>query len=130
MMPEPSLVIFSQEKNILDRASAKQGIAVITLPDIRWQRRDIKTVGLLAASMAKQAALDAGAEDAWMLDEDGKITEGTSNNAYIITMDGTIVTRGLSQAILHGITRRAVLRLAEENQPQSRRAALQPRGSL
>ena len=112
---EPSLVIFSQEKNILDRASAKQGIAVITLPDIRWQRRDIKTVGLLAASMAKQAALDAGAEDAWMLDEDGKITEGTSNNAYIITMDGTIVTRGLSQAILHGITRRAVLRLAEEN---------------
>ncbi len=112
---EPSLVVFSQEKNILDRASARQGISVITLPDIRWQRRDIKTVGLLAASMAKQAATEAGAEDAWMLDQDGKVTEGTSNNAYIITMDGTIVTRGLSQAILHGITRRAVLRLAEEN---------------
>ena len=81
-------------------------------PDIRWQRRDIKTVQLLAPALAKQAALDAGAKDAWMV-EDGVVTEGSSNNAYIVTMDGTIVTRALSNAILHGITRRAVLGIAE-----------------
>jgi D-alanine transaminase len=109
---EPTLVLFTQEKTILANPAADKGIAVITLPDIRWRRRDIKTVGLLAASMAKQAALDAGANDAWMV-EDGIITEGSSNNAFIVTNDRRIVTRALSDAILHGITRRAVLRLAE-----------------
>ena len=107
----PSLVLFSQARNILNDPAAAKGISVITLPDIRWQRRDIKTVQLLAPSLAKQAALDAGAKDAWMV-EDGHITEGSSNNAYIVTLDGTIVTRALSNAILHGITRRAVLALA------------------
>jgi len=110
---KPSLVMFTQEKNILKAPAAEKGISVVTLPDIRWQRRDIKTVGLLPASMAKQAALDAGATDAWMV-EDGHITEGSSNNAFIVTMDGKIVTRALSNAILHGITRRAVLGLAAE----------------
>ncbi len=109
---QSSLVVFSQERNLLEDPAAASGISVITLPDIRWQRRDIKTVQLLAPSLAKQAALDAGAQDAWMV-EDGFVTEGSSNNAYIVTMDGTIVTRALSNAILHGITRRAILRLAE-----------------
>ncbi len=107
-----SLVIFSQERNLLEDPAAARGIAVVTLPDIRWQRRDIKTVQLLAPALAKQAALDAGANDAWLV-EDGFVTEGSSNNAYIVTLDGTIVTRALSNSILHGITRRAVLALAE-----------------
>ena len=107
-----SLVIFSQERNLLEDPAAARGISVVTLPDVRWQRRDIKTVQLLAPALAKQAALDAGANDAWLV-EDGHITEGSSNNAYIVTLDGTIVTRALSNAILHGITRRAVLALAE-----------------
>ena len=109
---KPSLVVFSQARNLLEDPAAASGISVITLPDIRWQRRDIKTVQLLAPSLAKQAALDAGAKDAWMV-EDGVVTEGSSNNAYIVTMDGAIVTRALSNAILHGITRRAILALAE-----------------
>ncbi len=107
-----SLVIFSQERNLLEDPAAARGIAVVTLPDIRWQRRDIKTVQLLAPALAKQAAQDAGANDAWLV-EDGHVTEGSSNNAYIVTSDGTIVTRALSNSILHGITRRAVLALAE-----------------
>lgn len=109
-----SLVIFSQERNLLEDPAAASGISVITLPDIRWQRRDIKTVQLLAPALAKQAALDAGANDAWLV-EDGHVTEGSSNNAYIVTLDGTIVTRALSNSILHGITRRAILALAERD---------------
>jgi D-alanine transaminase len=109
----PSLVMFTQEKNILNNPAAEKGLTIVTLPDIRWQRRDIKTVGLLPASLAKQAAKDMGADDAWMV-EDGHITEGTSNNAFIITEDGTIITRQLSHSILHGITRKAVLKVAEE----------------
>lgn len=108
----PSLVMFTQTKNVIDNPAATTGISVITLPDIRWRRRDIKTVGLLAASMAKQAAQEAGADDAWMV-EDGLITEGSSNNAFIVTHEGAIVTRALSNDILHGITRRAVLAIAE-----------------
>ncbi|MCV6577240.1 MAG: D-amino-acid transaminase [Cohaesibacter sp.] len=108
-----SLVMFTQARPVIDAPSAKRGLSVIFQPDIRWQRRDIKTVALLAASMAKEAARAAGADDAWMI-EDGKVTEGTSNNAYIITKDDVIVTRALSNKILHGITRKAVLALAKE----------------
>jgi D-alanine transaminase len=107
----PSLVVFSQAKNLLEDPVAARGLSVVTQPDIRWQRRDIKTVQLLAPALAKQAALDAGADDAWMV-EDGQVTEGTSNNAYIVTADGAIVTRALSHSILHGITRRAILGIA------------------
>ena len=113
--PKPTLVMFTQKKSILDNPLAARGITVITVPDLRWRRRDIKTVGLLAASMAKQAALDAGAGDAWMV-EDGVVTEGSSNNAYIVTGDGVVVTRHLGSEILHGITRAAVLRLSREHQ--------------
>ncbi|MCZ6720085.1 MAG: D-amino-acid transaminase [Proteobacteria bacterium] len=107
----PSLVMFTQEKIILNNPAARSGIAIVTVPDIRWRRRDIKTVGLLAAVLAKECALEAGAEDAWMV-EDGHVTEGSSSNAFIVTTDGAIMTRPLSNDILNGITGRAVLRLA------------------
>ena len=113
--PKPTLVMFTQKKALVDNALAARGITVITVPELRWRRRDVKTVGLLAASMAKQAALDAGADDAWMV-EDGFVTEGSSNNAYIVTRAGVVVTRHLGNEILHGITRATVLRLARERQ--------------
>lgn len=113
--PKPSLVMFTQEKKIANSAAADNGISIITHPDERWGRRDIKTTQLLYPSMAKHEAKKQGADDAW-LEEDGFITEGTSNNAYIVTQDGTIVTRQLSRDILHGITRKAVLSLAAERQ--------------
>lgn len=112
---QPTMVMFTQNKNILDDPKIKQGLKVISLPDQRWMRRDIKTVGLLGPSLAKQAALDAGAHDAWMVEE-GFVTEGTSNNAYIVTTDGDIKTRQLGTEILSGITRAAVLKLCEQSQ--------------
>ena len=92
---------------------ADSGMHVISIPDLRWKRRDIKTVGLLAPSMGKQAAVDAGVHDAWMV-EDGLVTEGTSNNAYIVTADKKIQTRQLGSEILSGITRQAVLNFARK----------------
>jgi len=112
---EPSLVLFTQAKNVVNSPMAKTGMKVISIPDIRWGRRDIKTVQLLAPSMGKMAAKAAGADDAWLV-EDGFVTEGTSNNAYIVTQGGTIVTRNLGTEILAGITRAAVLRFAAEAQ--------------
>lgn len=121
----PSLVIFTQDMCILDCPDTDVGISVVTLPDIRWQRRDIKTVSLVAQSMVKQAAVDAGADDAWMV-EDGFITEGSSNNVYIVTDDGTIVTRPVSNSILNGITRRAVLELARRENLKIEERAFTP----
>jgi D-alanine transaminase len=106
-----SLVMFTQAKNLLNSPMAEQGMHIISIPDQRWKRRDIKTVGLLAPCMGKQAAVDAGVHDAWML-EDGLVTEGTSNNAYIVTKDKKIQTRHLGHEILSGITRHAVLKFA------------------
>jgi D-alanine transaminase len=113
--PKPSLVMFTQAKSLADTPAARDGIRVISVPDIRWARRDIKTVQLLAPSMCKMMARRAGADDAWMV-EDGFVTEGTSNNAWIVTKAGTIVTRDLSHAILAGITRAALLQYAAETQ--------------
>lgn len=110
----PTVVAFTQAARLVDRPSARDGIRVITMPDIRWGRRDIKTVQLLAPSLAKMAAKRAGVDDAWLV-EDGVVTEGTSNNAYIVA-GGEIITRDLSASILHGITRAAILRLAGEAQ--------------
>ena len=112
--PKPSLVMFIQEKALEKADNAVKGISVISSPDIRWGRRDIKTTQLLAASMAKQAAIEAGAQDTWMVQE-GFVTEGSSNNAYIVTEDDVIVTRHIGNDILSGITRKVVLQLAEEN---------------
>jgi D-alanine transaminase len=113
--PRPSLVMFTQARPLADTPAARNGIRVITVPDIRWARRDIKTVQLLAPSMCKMMAKKAGCDDAWMV-EDGCVTEGTSNNAWIVTPEGVLVTRDLSNAILHGITRAAVLAYAREAQ--------------
>jgi D-alanine transaminase len=107
--------MFTSEKDIINAASAKTGINVITVPDIRWERRDIKSVALLAQVLAKQAAAEAGAGEAWML-EDGYVTEGGSSSAFILTKDDVIVTRKNSNAILPGCTRKAVVALAEERQ--------------
>ena len=109
----PGLVMFSQAKNIRHAPQATEGIAVISIPDIRWKRRDIKTVGLLAQVLAKQSALDNGATDAWMV-EDGFVTEGSSNNAFILDTDGKLITRHLGNEILPGITRASVLELVEK----------------
>jgi D-alanine transaminase len=110
-----SLVMFVSEKEIVDAPSAKTGVGVITVPDIRWERRDIKSVALLAQVLAKQAAAEAGAAEAWML-EDGFVTEGGSSSAFILTQDDVIVTRQNSNTILPGCTRKAVVALAEERQ--------------
>jgi D-alanine transaminase len=111
----PTIVLFTQNKpGLADNPVAKKGIKVISIDDIRWGRRDIKTVQLLYPSMGKMMAKKAGADDAWMI-EDGFVTEGTSNNAYIVK-GNRIITRALSNDILHGITRAAVLRFAREAQ--------------
>lgn len=107
-----SLVMFTQAKDPLENKLVETGARVITVPDMRWGRRDIKTVQLLYPSMAKMMAKNAGVDDAW-LEEDGFINEGTSNNTWIVTKEGKLVTRQLSNSILHGITRKATLRVAE-----------------
>jgi D-alanine transaminase len=112
---KPTLVLFTQNKpGLAANPVAKKGIKVISIEDIRWGRRDIKTVQLLYPSMGKMMAKKAGCDDAWMV-EDGAVTEGTSNNAYIVK-GNKIITRQLSHDILHGITRAAVLRFAQEAQ--------------
>jgi D-alanine transaminase len=112
---KPTLVLFTQSKpNLADNPVAKIGIKVISIDDQRWGRRDVKTVQLLYPSMGKMMAKAAGCDDAWMV-EDGAVTEGTSNNAYIVK-GNTIITRHLGTEILHGITRAAVLRFAREAQ--------------
>lgn len=111
----PSLVLFTQSKpGLADSPAARDGIKVISIPDQRWGRRDIKTVQLLYPSMGKMMAKAAGCDDAWLVEE-GQVTEGTSNNAYIVK-DGRIITRQLGHDILAGITRAAVLRFAREAQ--------------
>jgi len=109
----PTLVMFTSAKDIINAPSAKSGIGVITVPDLRWTRRDIKSVALLAQVLAKQAAAAAGAGEAWMI-EDGKVTEGTSSNAYIVK-DSKVITRPLSNSILAGCTRRSLFRMAKEH---------------
>ena len=120
VFPDPettpqTVVMFSQNKeNLLDSPSAISGIKIISIEDQRWGRRDIKTTQLLYPSIGKMMAKKVNADDAWMV-QDGYVTEGTSNNAYIIK-NGKIITRAKSNDILHGITRAAVLRFAEEAQ--------------
>lgn len=112
-----TVVMFTQSKpGLADNPQAKTGIRVISIPDLRWHRRDIKTVQLLYPSMAKMEAKRQGVDDAWFT-EDGFVTEGTSNNTYIVK-GGRIVTRPLSNDILHGITRASLLRFAAEAQMQ------------
>ncbi len=123
--PTPTLTLFTQTKNIQANPTAQTGISVVTLPDLRWSRRDIKTVQLLYPSMAKMEAKSRGADDAWLID-DGLITEASSANAHIVTKDGVLVTRDLSTALLHGITRASVLDLARANGIPAQERAFTP----
>ena len=109
---KPSLVGFTQVKGLLENPDAVTGVKVCTVPDIRWARRDIKSVSLLAPVLGKQMAYEQGCFEGWMM-EDGVITEGTSSNAYIVK-DGVIITRELSNSILAGVTRRVLFALAAE----------------
>jgi D-alanine transaminase len=111
---KPTVVMFTQVKNISRAPAAETGVAVVTVEDLRWKRRDIKSVALLAQVLAKQAAAEAGVAEAWMV-EDGHVTEGSSSTAFIITREGRIVTRPLSNAVLPGITRLSVMRLVQEH---------------
>ena len=111
----PSIVLFTQIKSLSESIGVKNGIKVITVPDIRWERRDIKTVQLLGPSICKMMAKNKGKDDAWMVEE-GFITEGTSNNAHIITNEGVLVTRNISNSILAGVTRASILKYAKEAQ--------------
>jgi len=110
---KPTLVAFTQEMRLADNPNAVVGVKVVTIPDIRWQRRDIKSVMLLAPVLGKQEAYEKGAHEGWMV-EDGFVTEGTSSNAYIVK-DGKVITRPLSNSILAGCTRRSLFRLAKEH---------------
>jgi len=106
------LTAFTQSRNLIDHPKAAAGVSVVSMPDIRWRRRDIKSIALLAQAMCKQAAAEQGAYEGWMV-EDGHVTEGTSSSSYIVRGD-TVVTRPISNAILAGVTRRTVLRLMAE----------------
>ena len=106
---KPVLVVTSRRSRPPDPRLGQAGIAVITIPDIRWQRCDIKSVALLPNVLGKQQAREAGAYEAWQVDREGYVTEGTSTNAWIVTEDGAVVTRAADHSILNGVTRLAVL---------------------
>ncbi len=110
-----TIVLFTQAKSLTGKPIEELSMKVITAEDLRWQRCDIKTVQLLYPSIVKNLAKKQGADDGWLV-RDGVVTEGSSNNAYIVTEDGTIVTRDLSNSILAGITRKAVLECARQLQ--------------
>ena len=109
---ESALVVTARRMPPLDKEQLRKGVGVITIPDIRWQRHDIKSVSLLPNIIGKQQAREAGAYEAWMVNNEGMITEGTSSNAWIVTKDGELVTHNASHAILNGITRLSVLEAA------------------
>lgn len=108
-----TLVLFTQTKSLVSPPAASTGIKAITCPDIRWARRDIKSVALLAQVLAKQIAAEAGVDEAFLV-EDGEVTEGASSSAFMINDQGEVITRKADQSILPGITRRAVLTLIEQ----------------
>ncbi len=108
----PNIFAFTQEKNLTDLDT--KGLKIITKEDLRWQRRDIKTTQLIYASLSKTEADEIGADDAWFIDENGYVNEGTSNNAYIIDKNNTIITRDLSNKLLPGITRQTILEVAKK----------------
>jgi D-alanine transaminase len=107
----PALVVTAKRLAMASPKAVEDGVKVITIPDIRWERCDIKTVALLPNVLGKQQAREAGAFEAWQV-RDGEVTEGTSTNAWIVTQDGELVTRPASNAILNGITRLTILKLA------------------
>ena len=111
-----SLVIIASPFNFDGNLAVINGVRVKTLQDIRWKRRDVKSIALLPQALAKQEAIDSGVDDAWMLDGEGYVTEGSASNAWIITKDGTLVTRPVSHDILRGVTRTAIEKICSEMQ--------------
>jgi D-alanine transaminase len=109
---DTALVITARRSRPPNRAAIEKGIAVITIPDIRWARCDIKSTSLLPNILGKQQARESGAYEAWQVDRDGMVTEGTSTNAWIVTSAGELVTRQTDNAILNGITRLALIEIA------------------
>lgn len=112
---ESSLVVTARWLPPVDPTAMRRGVRVITTPDLRWARRDIKSVSLLPNVLAKQQAVDQGALEAWMVNDDGMITEGTSSNAWIVTAEGELTTRHADSAILNGITRRMLMEICAEH---------------
>ena len=108
-----SFVAWTAVKKLIENPLAATGVKVVTVPDLRWKRRDIKSINLLAQCIAKQEAASRGAFEGWMT-EDGVVTEGASSSAYIVK-DNTIITRALSNAILPGIRRKVILKMAREH---------------
>ncbi len=111
---QPSVIMTARRARPPSADAVARGVAVITIPDIRWKRCDIKSVSLLPNIMGKQQAKEAGAYEAWQVSPDGLVTEGTSTNAWIVTRDGRLVTRAADHAILNGVTRLAILELARD----------------
>ncbi len=107
----PSLVVTARRKLLADPRALAHGVRVITIPDIRWGRPDIKTVALLPNALGKEQAKQDGAFEAWLVDRDGNVTEGTSSNAWIITQSGELVTRHADHGILNGVTRTGLIEL-------------------
>jgi D-alanine transaminase len=105
----PTVVVTARRARVPDPKLGRDGIAVITIPDIRWQRCDIKSVSLVANVLGKQQAREAGVYEAWQVDTTGRVTEGTSTNAWIVTADNTVITRAADHAILNGVTRLALI---------------------
>ena len=110
----PALVISARSAGPTPRKQVEEGIRVVTTPDIRWARCDIKSIALLPNVLAKQAAREQGAYEAWQVDRDGYVTEGASTNAWIVAKDGAVVTRPADEAILNGITRMRLIELARD----------------
>ena len=111
-----TLVMTARVFNFDGNAKVKQGAEAITVPDIRWKRRDIKSTNLLAQVLAKQEAFESGAYEAWMVDDDGLVTEGASSNAWIVTKEGRLVTRQATEDILRGVTRTALEKICADLQ--------------
>ena len=109
--PSPNVVAFTQNRPLIANPYAETGVKVVTIPDMRWKRRDIKSTSMLAQTMGKQEAKLRGAYEGWMV-EDGMVTEGTSSSAFILDAKGVIRTQPLGRHILPGVTRRSILRLA------------------
>jgi D-alanine transaminase len=106
----PSIVVSARNLDAAgNERTATEGIAIITLPDNRWERVDIKSISLLPNVLAKQTARERGAKEAWLVDRDGRVTEGSSSNAWIVSAAGAVVTRPAEQGILHGITRSVLI---------------------
>ena len=110
----PNIFAFTQEKNLTNVDFKTNGLEIITRNDLRWQRKDIKTTQLLYATLIKTEANKLGADDAWLIDDDGFVNEGTSNNAYIIDNNNNIITRNLSNKLLPGITRKTLIEVAKK----------------